>query len=186
MERWLPIPDYCGFYDISSEGRIRSNRPGGKIRTIQFRGDGYPLIVLHLDGKPKTWLVHRLVCRAFHGEQPSDAHEVGHRDGVRSNVREDNLRWVTKKENQGDRIGHGTSLIGAKHPRACLSAEQARTIIRRRSKGESVANLAGRYSVSHNTVRRVVQGQTYPDISAEFTAQIKAIRPAKKTRKVKS
>lgn len=175
-ETWMPIPGYRGLYDASSEGRIRSNHGKPHIRATPLRPDGYPLCVLHLDGKAKTWLVHRLICITFHGEQPSPLHEVGHKDGVRANVRKDNLRWTTKKDNQADRIEHGTTLIGAGHPRARLTSAEAHAIIRRRSQGERIARLAADYTVSHNTVRRVVRGQTYPETGAARQAtKIKAL-----------
>lgn len=48
-------------------------------------------------------LVHRLVCRAFHGESPEDKPFVDHKNRIESDNRPENLRWVTAKENNANR-----------------------------------------------------------------------------------
>jgi len=44
--------------------------------------------------------VHRLVCFAFHGEEP-DGYCVDHIDGDKQNNHADNLRWCNWNENSG-------------------------------------------------------------------------------------
>ena len=59
----------------------------------------------------KTYSVHRLVCRAFHGLPPSEAHaKVNHKDGDKSNNKLDNLEWCTRDEN----IQHEHKLLDRK------------------------------------------------------------------------
>lgn len=48
-------------------------------------------------------LVHRLVCRAFHGESPEDKPFVDHKNRIESDNRPENLRWATAKENNANR-----------------------------------------------------------------------------------
>lgn len=62
-----------------------------------------------LTNKPrqKTYYIHGLVARAFHGPPPSPYHEVGHRDGDSFNNHVSNLRWVTRLENADDKRRHG-------------------------------------------------------------------------------
>lgn len=57
----------------------------------QIRSSGY----MHIAGVR----VHRIVCRAFHGDPPTETHVVDHIDTNRANNRPENLRWVTRLEN---------------------------------------------------------------------------------------
>jgi hypothetical protein len=50
----------------------------------------------------KNEYVHRLVCKAWHGEPTFDKAQVDHIDGVRDNNKPSNLKWVTAKENVGN------------------------------------------------------------------------------------
>lgn len=52
----------------------------------------------------ETHLVHRLICRAFHGIPPEGMLEVDHIDRTRNNNRASNLRWVDHQTNQ---LNHG-------------------------------------------------------------------------------
>ena len=44
-------------------------------------------------------LVHRIVCRAWHGPPPTPKHQVNHIDGDKTNNHPENLEWVTQTEN---------------------------------------------------------------------------------------
>lgn len=62
-------------------------------------------------------MVHRLVCEAFHGPQPTKYHEVAHWDGDRLNNAPSNVRWATHKENEADKIRHGKVASGDRNGR---------------------------------------------------------------------
>ena len=90
---------------VSSLGFVRTQRRGGKVLAGQVRPLGDPYkgtlnasetlgVCLH----KTSYLVHRLVCLAFHGPQPSPDHTVDHIDRDVHNNRAVNLRWATKSE----------------------------------------------------------------------------------------
>jgi len=113
-EVWKPIPNYEGLYEASSIGRIRTAE--GKTTHTAWHGNRVwkqrvlkqkwctgrrgrldARVDLWKDGKPKTHLVSRLVCAAFHGDRPDMT--VDHIDCNPANNCADNLEWVTLAEN---------------------------------------------------------------------------------------
>jgi HNH endonuclease/NUMOD4 motif len=109
-ERWRLVVGYEGLYDVSSLGRVWSNYRGGRILKPGRHPHGYPQVGLWRDGQHRMWLVHQIVCIAFHGPRPPGM-EVCHNDGVPSNVAASNLRWDTHEGNMGDKQEHGTTGI---------------------------------------------------------------------------
>lgn len=124
MEIWKDIPGYEGIYQASTDGRIRSS-PGKttytkrhgirhwKTRIIKpkscsnFNLCGYR-VTLWKNGKPKDFLVARLVCSTFHGNFINTKMTVNHIDGNRLNNKIENLEWLTLGDNI--RAGFDTGL----------------------------------------------------------------------------
>lgn len=109
-EQWLPITGYEDFYEISSYGRVRSKSV--YITTLKGRqyhrkcrilkaykaSDGYLKTILTVDGKQKTFLIHRLVAQAFI-PNPSNLPLVNHKDENKTNNRVENLEWCDNSYN---------------------------------------------------------------------------------------
>ena len=94
MEYWKSISNLEG-YEISSYGRIKS--PKGKIlKTNICRG--YERVTT----KNKSFLIHRLVAEAFL-EKPEDKTEIDHINRNKLDNKVENLRWVTRSENNLNR-----------------------------------------------------------------------------------
>lgn len=104
-------PSHCPGYAVSSDGLVMSTRPGrlGKLIAPYQDDDGYVHVTTTIDGRGKRVAVHRMVALAFLGQPPSPLHQVAHGDGDPSNNHAANLRWATAKENQADRVRHGTA-----------------------------------------------------------------------------
>ena len=106
IEEWRAVPDWEGFYEISTFGRIRSLARrvsrGNHTRLVRARmmsichdSDGYAIIVLQRDGIAFQKKVHRLVWQAFVGP----VHLLDHKDRNRSNNMLANLRPATISQN---------------------------------------------------------------------------------------
>ena len=97
MEIFKNIKGYPG-YQISNYGRIWSTKSNRYLNPYE-NNNGYLMINIQAaNGKRKHELIHRLVALAF-VDNPDGKPEVDHIDRNRQNNHSDNLRWLTKSEN---------------------------------------------------------------------------------------
>lgn len=115
-EVWKDVVGYEGLYEVSNLGRIRTHKDKityterhgirkWKQRIIKqkfqkrVRSEKYDArVTIWKDGKEKTFLVSRLVARAFL-ENPLNLPQVNHIDGEPTNNNVLNLEWCSEKEN---------------------------------------------------------------------------------------
>lgn len=103
LEEWRDIPNWVGFYQVSSKGKIkriwgwrgnslRSGTPSGRY--------GYWHIGIQRGRKAKReyFYLHVLVALAFIGPCP-DGMEVNHIDGNKNNNAISNLEYITHAAN---------------------------------------------------------------------------------------
>ncbi|MGC5027075.1 NUMOD4 motif-containing HNH endonuclease [Tsukamurella sp. DT100] len=149
-EVWLPVVGYEGYYEVSTEGRVRSvdrvivTRDGTsrRQRGVELQGkaarSGYIYVTLS-SGDAVYAAVHRLVLEAFVGPCP-EGMEACHFNDSASDNRLENLRWDTHDRNVADRVrnkqecirGHAlmepnlrrSALASGK--RQCLACDRAR------------------------------------------------------------
>lgn len=99
MEEWRPIKGFCS-YEVSSKGRIRSNK--GRLPKILIGGSnrgGYKCYNLRSD-ESKTYFktIHRIVALTFI-PNPQGLEFVNHIDKDKSNNCKENLEWCSSREN---------------------------------------------------------------------------------------
>ena len=109
-EIWKDIEGFEGYYQASSEGRIRSvdrevaGKAGsvriikGKLLKAKMNNRGYLMVHLWKENKHTGFLIHRLVYSVFCGSIPDDM-QVNHIDEDINNNRLNNLNLMTCKEN---------------------------------------------------------------------------------------
>lgn len=172
QEIWLPIAGFEGYYEVSSHGRVKSLtrvvRAGfvgsrhtveGILTPIPDR-DGYPRVILRVDGGHVTRRLHRLVCEAFNGPAPEGRPEAHHLDSDRANARADNLAWVSRSENMAAR---SSCSVGEKNGYARLSETQVRAIRAERGT-RSVAEIAAGYGVSIFAIYDIHSGRRWKHV----------------------
>lgn len=116
-EEWRPVVGYDGYYEVSSQGRVRSLdrlvtfgtrqrqvigrvlKPGKTIHGVYF-------VNLSVDGLKQLSRVHRMVLEAFVGPCP-EGMEGCHYNDDKSDNRLVNLRWDTHSANMHDRTRNG-------------------------------------------------------------------------------
>lgn len=111
-EIWKDIPGYDG-YQASNLGRIRTHNKitytklhgerRWKDRVLHYKSQnnyntGYR-VTLWKNGKPKVFLVARLVATTFLENLINTNMTVNHKDGNRFNNRVENLEWLTRADN---------------------------------------------------------------------------------------
>lgn len=118
-EEWRDIKGYEGYYQVSSNGRVRSldktvyRKNGttcfckGRIIKQNDQGAGYLSVHLCKDGLHNTTLVHRIVALNFI-PNPDSKLQVNHIDGNKHNNMVSNLEWCTGKEN----MKHAMNVLG--------------------------------------------------------------------------
>ena len=100
-EVWKAIKNYEGFYEVSSEGRVRSverlNARGQHRKGKAISANSIQQVSLCKDGKRKNFLVHKLVADAFL-EAPQSDEKLIHVDGNPENNCVENLKWHKKAQ----------------------------------------------------------------------------------------
>lgn len=120
-EKWLPVRDFDGLYEVSNRGRVRSLRSGNFI--AQWAGNsGYPSVSFWKENKAHVRSVHRLMAQVF---LPNfdDPLQVNHIDGDKKNNVITNLEMVTPSENSLHRyhvlgFQNLAPMIGVENPNA--------------------------------------------------------------------
>jgi hypothetical protein len=159
-EIWRAITRLTG-YEVSSEGRIRRNvvrGNGHKPRVMRGSpaGNGYWHFSTTIDGRIVGFLVHRLVCEAFHGAPPTGRNEARHLDGDRSNNRACNLAWGSGSENATDRRRHGRDRLGVAHNKAKINEATVIEIFRMRARGLIGSEIGVVVGLNRNTVNKIL------------------------------
>jgi len=95
-ERWLPVPRYEGWYEVSDRGNVysfgRASAHGGLL-TPQLNSAGYRFVRLHKYGRVKSVTVARLVLLAFRGQPTAPGARARHGSGGCRDDSVENLWW---------------------------------------------------------------------------------------------
>ena len=173
-EIWVPVIGYEKYYNISNFGRLKRLcrtvlLKDGRIKILPDRIShpyldkkyGYPSFHLIGDDKSKrNNFVHRLIAIHFI-PNPENKPYVNHKDGIKTNIKIENLEWVTNSEN----IIHAFE-NGLKKQRTCEAASQTKTtnkelaeILRLRDLGFSNTEVGEISGMGRKYVERVFRAR---------------------------
>lgn len=155
-EVWCQIIE-CPTYWISDQGRVFSTQ-SGKILKAQLGHKDYLQVQMYgLSAGRVSRKIHRLVAEAFIGTRP-DGMEICHRDGNKNNNSISNLRYDTSAGNTQDSLTAGN--LGRK-----LDASQVMQILELLEDGLPVKEIASRYQVSGENIRKIRRRQIWRHLS---------------------
>lgn len=165
-EMWA-IDDLYPEYMISSYGRVWSRR-SGRVLEHHRSTNGYPYVMLTIDGRQKTERVHRMVCRNFIYNPSPDVFDVArHMDNDIDDCWYGNLRWGTHKDNTRDSIESG---------RFVFPSEEARERSKRRvSKPIEVRSIDGEFVKKYPSITEASRslGVSLPSIFNQLSGKSK-------------
>lgn len=174
VERWLPIPGYCGIYEVSDAGRVRSNPRVTASGTLgkdgllkpQIGSNGYARVQLSKDGKVVRASVQRLVLITFVGPA-SELAQACHWNGIRSDNRLANLRWGSPRENALDCTRHGTRFDnrGDRHPNRKYSSVDIERVFDLKRFGHTQRAVAKWLGISESNLCGMLKGRNWKHIT---------------------
>ncbi|KAA6303151.1 MAG: hypothetical protein EZS26_000754 [Candidatus Ordinivivax streblomastigis] len=115
IEIWKDIPEYEGFYQASNLGKIKSCKRyvlhpqygkqliNEKVLKQNLSTTGYYQLLLCKNGKPKRYKTHRVIAQTFI-PNPENKPMIDHINGIPTDNRVENLRWVNQTENMNNPI----------------------------------------------------------------------------------
>lgn len=103
----------------------------------------------HLKVHGKEVIASRYVCELAHGRPPTSKHQAAHScgKGHEGCVNPRHLSWKTRRENEADKLLHGTLIKGADHALSKLNEDQVREIRYLKDK-EMQKTIASRFGIS--------------------------------------
>jgi hypothetical protein len=182
---WQSIPNYKNYYEINSDGIVRSikrkiiqthprNSTIKQIRYIKSRikipfidKQGYVYIILSKHGKTKKYSISRLVLTVFCRLPKLHEEACHYPDPNKSNNNINNLIWGLPKINAQHKKLHGTYYIGNNHPNSKLSQEEVINILKL-SKIKSLKDINDIYHwISKSQLHRIIQGTRWTHIKRD-------------------
>lgn len=175
-ENWKPVVGYEGVYSVSDHGNVRRDRRAHHNLRPGTNSYGYKTVSLCVNGKMRSFLVHRLVALAFLGHAENGI-QCNHKNGVVDDNRLENLEWVTSSEN----CLHSYRVLGNKVHEGNVSRDVVREMQTMRESGKRHFEIAESLGVSATSVQWHLGKMEVPLISDETVNRIRAMLNAGKT-----
>lgn len=176
VEVWVDVKEYTNIYQVSNLGRVRSldrfvkttdgrtRFISGKLLTPDTNRGGYLYVVLCVGNAKKMKTVHRLVAEAFipnlRGKRC-----INHKNCSKLDNRQDNLEWVTHKENSTHAKNNGLVAKGRRLPQSKLSDAEVRKVIVMLQRGMAQHRIAKKMGVHQSQISRINTRTTYSHVT---------------------
>lgn len=169
MERWRPVPDLEGLYEVSSIGSVRSidriihcsdgdhRKYRGRILSPEITKDGYRRVNMKRARFSVRMFVHAIVAAAFIGPRPRGMLCL-HKDDDKSNNCFRNLYYGTRYDNAADSITNGRQHHGSRIRQSKLTEGDIPQILALRGSGFTYRAIGDIYHVTPQAIFHVCKG----------------------------
>lgn len=178
-EVWVLIPN-SNYYYVSNYARVKSVDRTivdslGRKRTIKGKlhststisNAGYNQVSIRIEGKVKTFDLHRLVLSSF-VPKTRGLSTVNHKDGNKRNNKLENLEWCTQSENNKHALDNKLRKHGGDCSFSKLSNEQFKEIYKLATEGKiKQSKIAELYGVSEGNVSKIKLGKVASRITGK-------------------
>ena len=159
-----------GRYSIDPFGNIFDNKLNKFIKWT-YRPDGYISVSLNTNGKPKSYLLHRIVGLVF--VEGDTSLIINHKDTNKSNPHYKNLEWVTYSENNNHAFANDLNRKGEDSPKAVISENQVIEICKHLDEHKltysEIADVVGIKSPDASSlISTIYKGIAWRHISKDF------------------
>lgn len=172
-EKWMPIGELKGFYEVSNTGLVRRlPRHDGwknlksKILKSYINKRGYLAVDITFKYKRYRYQVHNLVLESFVSRRPKNK-VCNHKNGLKLDNNVNNLEWVTVSENIKHAFDTGLNKISDKCKEKTsqrsrkLTWEQSLEIKDKYKNGYTQRRLAEEYNISLCSIQNILSGKTF-------------------------
>ena len=165
--------DFGERYKVSNFGNVDSlnSRGRGKRKRLKLSINkyGYMQVQLSINGKPKMFLVHRLVAMCFI-PNPNNYKQVNHIDGNKLNNHVSNLEWCSNQQNMdhAKRLGLIKSPKGEKHGNAKITEAIVIEIFRLYNVEKwTQQRIADHFEINQSTVGKVLRRKQWKHVETK-------------------
>ncbi len=166
-ELWESLPFTEGRYEISSHGRVRSflQNEDGKLLT-PCEVNGYPVVSLMIDGKPRQYYIHKLVADVFVTRIEGEI-IVHHKDWDKTNNYHKNINWLTPESSSKKRDRRRKELTKGENKPGSNSKLKIEDIIRLKrllKMGIKQNVIAKLFAISEMQVTRIKRNENWAHV----------------------
>lgn len=169
-EDFKVIPNFPS-YGVNENGDVL-RFSSGKILARIWQGSKkykYQAVRLGNQGDISNVKIHKLVAELWVPNDNPDLVEVNHDDGDKSNNHRTNLKWVTKSQNIQHAVQTKLKQSGDQLYNSSVTDAQVHEICRLLQDGLTIKDIAERYSITKDAVRKIRAGDTYFHIRSLYT-----------------
>lgn len=173
-EIWHDIPNYEGYFQLSSKLRVRQLYKATAKRLIKLdvplirkicTSTTYPMIIIGctLLKNKQTVYMHHIVAKVFI-PNPNNYPCVLHKDDNKFNYSIENLEWGTHQKNNHDAFKRGRLGIrtGSQTAMSKINEQIAFEIFKHKGKGYE---LRHKYNISYTVIHNIKNGYTWNHIT---------------------